>query len=83
MCNITIFSNDFVFEGSLNSIYRQIGNAVLPLLAGKNRFMYYRNVRRIWKGEIIMTYDMLEVEKLELKYLYRTYKYWLKGERND
>lgn len=32
---IQTFPNDFIFSGSLNSMYRQIGNAVPPLLAKK------------------------------------------------
>ena len=32
---IQTFPDDFIFEGSLNSMYKQIGNAVPPLLANK------------------------------------------------
>ena len=32
---IQTFPNDFIFEGSLNLMYRQIGNAVPVLLAEK------------------------------------------------
>lgn len=40
---IQTFPDDFIFEGSLNAIYRQIGNAVPPMLAHK----IAKNIREI------------------------------------
>lgn len=44
---IQTFPDNFVFTGSLNSIYRQIGNAVPPLLAKK----IAENIKKTLEGE--------------------------------